>query len=254
LNAQPLPDRKGTRSSFVISFNEITERVLQQKMITEQQAKLASTAKMAALGEMASSLAHEINNPLAIIQLDADNLKYVAQKKNEIKKSIVERAADDIIATVQRITGITRGMLRFSRDEELGEGNPVQAADLVENTARLIRHKLKKIKIDLDIEGVDPSLILSGSESQLSQVLLNLLSNAADAIEGLDERWIRVEGVEWGEYIDISVTDSGQGISEEVQKKMFNPFYTTKAVDKGTGLGMSLSKGIVENHFGPAVC
>lgn len=223
-----------------------------KQVLMQQQQTLVSTAKMSALGEMAGGIAHEINNPLAIIRSLSEQIAELASEKGMDHALIVERA-EKLVGTTGRITKIVQGLRSFSRD---GSNDPMQAvkvATLVEDTAGFCRERFQSHGIELRTENIDPGLSFMGRETQISQVLLNLLNNAHDAIIDLPEKWVRIHAKDAGEMVEIFVTDSGIGIDQEIEKNIFQPFFTTKEVGKGTGMGLSISLGIVKSHQGELV-
>ena len=237
-------------AQFLITFIDISERKNLQEVVARQEQQITTLAKMAALGEVASVIAHEINNPLMIIQFQSERLRTVAKGLDEKSRPPLHKVADDVARTVERIAKITTSLLRFAREESQTEGAPIRIAKLLEDAGHLCQDRLKGAGTRLEMSTVRAELEVYGNETQLSQCLLNMVGNSADAIESLDERWIRIEVVIKGEAVEIAVVDSGKGIPRDVQKKMFQPFFTTKDVGRGTGLGMSVSKGIIENHAG----
>ncbi|CAN5491727.1 PAS domain S-box protein [soil metagenome] len=216
------------------------------KKISE--AALIASSKMASLGEMAGGVAHEINNPLAIIQGKAEMLKrHVGQVPMDIDK--IRSELNKIESTTSRIAKVIKGLLTFSRD---GVGDPmiaVQVSQIVEDTLELCRERFKNHEIDVRARCAN-DVGIECRPSQISQVLMNLLSNAYDAVETMSERWVAVDVSLHEQMVRIVVTDSGRGISKEIVDKIMQPFFTTKAVGKGTGLGLSISKGIIEDHHG----
>jgi len=152
--------------------------------------------------------------------------------------------------TVARIGKIVHGLRNFARD---GEGEPFQPAEvfrIVDETMSLCLERFKNHNVKVMISSIPHDLILECRQVQVSQVLLNLLSNAFDAVENQPERWVKLECVDGKDHIDIRVTDNGPGIDKEVQDKIFQPFFTTKPLGKGTGLGLSIARGIVDSHGG----
>lgn len=254
-------------SSLAQSFNIMAERLqstfqelkekenllersrddLNQK-VSEQSQKLLYSAKMSCLGEMAGGIAHEINNPLAIISLLTQKIRS-QMERGKASSEVIYENLQKIETTCLRITQIIRGLRAFSRD---GSKDPIvreNLSSIVEDTVALCMESIRNKRIRLDIicpEGVE----IECQPVQISQVLLNLLSNAKDAIAHLEERWIRVEAVDFQDLVQISVTDSGRGVSEHLREKIMQPFFTTKKVGEGTGLGLSICKGIVEQHNG----
>ena len=244
-SAAPILSTAGAPTAFVGSVEDITDRIAAETTLNLQRQKLITSAKMSTLGEMASGIAHEINNPLTIIagtclllKRDLGNNKIV----NEIEK---------IESTVHRISKIIKGLQSFSRngEKDIFEQTPIsrlisEALDL--SCKRFENHK---IKVDVNFNNLE-DVHLEVRPTQIIQVLLNLLGNAFDAIENSSEKWVEISVQKYNSRIIISVTDSGSGISDEVAVKIMNPFFTTKEVGKGTGLGLSISKGIMEDNGG----
>jgi len=241
-------DFNSTVELYVGTIHDITERKAAEELLKDQQMKLTLSAKMSSLGEMAGGIAHEINNPLTIINSKAVLLRKHLDNGNpdfeKIKNDLVK-----IEDTSNRIAKIIRGLNSFSRNTE---GDPMEdfsIGQIIEDTLELCgeRFKYHSIALTVDIQ-TDP--LIHCRPLQITQVIMNLLCNAYDAVYERQERWVKVQVTEDDTKVTISVTDSGKGISNEVVEKMMNPFFTTKDIGKGTGLGLSISKGIVEDHTG----
>jgi PAS domain S-box-containing protein len=228
---------------------DITDRKEAERVIDEQRAKMVLSAKMSALGEMASGIAHEINNPLSIIHGKASQLKDLAIE-GTLDAAHVAKVAEKIESTALRISKIVKAMRALARD---GEKEPFESASLktlLDDTIELCQEKFKHHAVTLCVPEVEAALRLHCRGVQICQVMLNLIVNAHDAVERLEIKWVRLDILDRGESIDISVTDSGSGIPPELREKILQPFFTTKEAGKGTGLGLSLSRGIVESHGG----
>lgn len=225
--------------NFLRSMQELDER---KKMAVQN-------AKFISLGEMASGIAHEINNPLAVIQSRTLQLKRSIDRDqydpNQFRESLLK-----INQTVERIAKIIRGLKTFARHADGDPLTSVQIKSIVENALELCTEKFRNHHVLLKVDPV-PEVIIQGRESQLVQVLLNLLTNAFDAVENRPEKWVHVSFTMMKrDSISIVVTDSGEGIPDHVAQNIMQPFFTTKDVGKGTGLGLSISKGIIDGHKG----
>lgn len=219
-----------------------------QVTITAQQATLTANAKMSALGEMAGGIAHEINTPLAVIQLRTDQLME-AMVHGELDKALAQEALVSVQDTIRRIAKIIHGLKTFARD---GKKDPMSVHSLrsiVEDSFSLCREKFANHSVELKLVATE-DLYINCRPSEISQVILNLLSNSFDAIENKSEKWIHLEITRIDGLVELSVVDCGHGIPQEIREKIMEPFFTTKDLGKGTGLGLSISKGIVESHGG----
>jgi C4-dicarboxylate-specific signal transduction histidine kinase len=235
--------------SYLFSIIEdITEYKRRELEYQTTQAKMFASSRLAELGEMAGGIAHEINNPLAIIQGKVGILLRQLESPNpdftKIKSDLGK-----ISDTTQRIAKIVRGLRAFSRDSENDPMAPASLRQIVADTLELCNERMKYENIEIRTNSI-PEIAVECRSTQLGQVILNLINNSHDAIIDLQDRWISIEAVVQDERVVIRVTDSGHGISEEVVQKMMQPFFTTKEVGKGTGLGLSIAKGIIENHNG----
>lgn len=244
-----LPTLDETASpSYLWICRDVTYRKNLEKTLDKQKMQIVSSAKLAALGEMAGGIAHEINNPLSIIQGRSQILSELANR-GSLEISGVVKAAKVISDTCERVAKIVRGLRTFAQD---GEREPFEKANInaiVQDTLGLCREKFQYAKVDV-VVNCSEDLTATCRPVHLSQVMLNLLNNAYDAIDGLPTKWIRVEVQESDDNYSIMVTDSGSGIPEEIQEKIMRPFFTTKEIGKGTGLGLSISRGIIESHHG----
>jgi C4-dicarboxylate-specific signal transduction histidine kinase len=225
--------------------NQIRES---NRMIQDQQRALVSSSKMSALGEMAGGIAHEINNPLAIIRTQAsvaEDILLTLTPSPDIEA--LATRLKKIQSTTDRIAKIVRGLRAFSRSGEDTPFAEIRSTDLVGDTrsfcAERIRHG--EVKIVEEIE----EFFFDGQYTQLSQVLLNLLNNAYDAVCDKKGSWIKVSISLVSGWVQLRVEDSG-AIPFEVRRKIFQPFFTTKEIGKGTGMGLAISLGIVKDHGG----
>lgn len=231
-------------------FRDVTEKKQLEAVLEEQRAKAAMASKMSTLGEMASGVAHEINNPLMIILTRTEQLNDMAST-GRINAALVKQCAEKIHHTVMRISRIVKALRSFGRD---GENDPFESATLntiVEETLELCSEKFAFHRVQLKVTGLEQSIQLQCRPVQISQILLNLLTNSFDAVRGASRlRWVHLDVAANDKTVMIRVTDSGNGILPKVRQKLFQPFYTTKEVGHGTGLGLSISRNIAISHYG----
>lgn len=229
---------------------EILERsiryALEQAIILK---KLVNSSKMSALGEMSASIAHEINGPLTIIHGHASNL--IAQiDRPTLEREKMKKYLDLICTTSLRIAKTVRSLRSFSRDEGQDLPERWSLRNILEDTVELCLDHFQRAHITLTVPSVNETQIIFCRPTEIIQALLNLLTNAFDAVEGLKEKWVRVDVTELDRFGVIAITDSGKGIPEALCDKILQPFFTTKEAGKGTGLGLTIVKKIVEDHHG----
>ncbi|MBC7532637.1 MAG: PAS domain-containing protein [Oligoflexus sp.] len=241
--------KQSEQNSVTMIGIDITDRKQSEKTIAAQQARLITSNKMSALGEMAGGIAHEINNPLAIIDGKSKQIRIILTRERICLDSICE-PLDTISQTISRIAQIVRGLKTFSRTGEVDPFKHVFLKVIVEETLSLCLEKFKANGVDLIIDDIPSDLALKCRQTEISQVLLNLLSNAFDAVCGVEERWIKIKIQSDKLYLRLSVSNSGPVIPQAIRAKVWEPFFTTKEVGTGTGLGLSISKGITEAHGG----
>lgn len=246
-------------SELAQAFNQMAVdlRNAQEKMIQEAETKLElerslrHSEKLATIGQLASGLAHEIGTPLSVISGRAELMKRRLEDKEETEKNL-----NVILLQTGRITKIIQQLLGFVRKKK-PEQNPLKIGTLLETTLDFIDHQIQrqKVKIVKDIKENLP--LMMGDPELLQQVFLNLILNALQAMpEGgtlrlsASPKWIPKEGLEDGQrqYVEVCVEDTGVGMEKEVMENIFHPFFTTK--EKGTGLGLTVSQGIVQDHEG----
>ncbi|MFK7828005.1 MAG: sensor histidine kinase [Oligoflexales bacterium] len=210
-------------------------------------------SRMAALKVMSSGIAHEVNNPLAIISSRARQLQIFVERGdfglNEKESNSLLKVSQNIELHVQRIAKIVSGLRSFSVDEKSSEQQEYSIKKVIEQCIILTNEQIHKYNIDLRFD-IEHDFNILCKPSQLMQVFLNLFSNSIDAIKELKERWIKITIVKESNSIEITITDSGTGIPDDLQSKVMQPFFTTKEVGKGTGLGLSVALGIVKHHNG----
>lgn len=240
VNLSPMKNPKGEVNSMVAVMTDITD-------VAMLQAKLMHTEKMAAVGQLVSGVAHEVNNPLTAIMGFADLLLENPELADDVKQDL-----QVIVQESQRTREIVQNLLSFARQTP-PEKQPVDVNQVLRRTISLRSYDMSSHGIEL-AEELDSSLPeIIGDAHQLQQVFLNILNNACDAVRGTGRRGrivIATEQVTGS--VEVRFRDNGTGISN--LDRIFDPFYTTKDVGKGTGLGLSICYGIVREHSGEILC
>jgi signal transduction histidine kinase len=218
--------------------------------LADAQAQVVQSEKLAAFGQIGAGITHEVKNPLTGIISFAQ----IAQRVGPSKPDTVAECLRNIEAEAKRCNEIVVSLLKFARPEALTNREAVDPNEVVASTVRLMKHQVKTSgrKLDTVLAGDVPRV--RASPGQLQQVLMNLILNAAQAMEGREGGGVRVTTARLGDgSAEISCTDDGPGIPAEIQPKVFEPFFSTKPKGKGTGLGLSVSRGIVRDHGGDLV-
>ncbi len=250
VSISPIFDPLGNLVGASKVARDITERRRLETELEVSRAQAVSSARLSALGMMAGSIAHEINNPIGVIHASASNLMDMAES-GTVSLPALQQASARIKRTADRITKIVKSLRQISRE---GSADPLQrcsAAEIAEQSLELCRERFREHSVRLDVPTIDPSLHVFCREVQIAQVLVNLLQNAFDAVvECPGGKWIRLDVSGREDSVVFAVVDSGPGVPPDLRTRIMDPFFTTKPVGKGTGLGLSLSKSIVEEHGG----
>jgi PAS domain S-box-containing protein len=236
----PMRDEQANINSIVVVMTDITDAA-------DLQAKLMHTEKMAAVGQLVSGVAHEVNNPLAAILGFTDLLLENPDLPDAAKEELRV-----ILQEAQRTKVIVQNLLSFARQMP-AQREPVQVNLILQQTLKLRTYDFSNQSIDV-IARLDESLpLVIGDAHQLQQVFLNILNNAFDAVQETRQRArIEIESSRNNDCIEVRFRDNGPGISHP--DRIFEPFFTTKEVGKGTGLGLSICYGIVRAHHGEVSC
>lgn len=231
-------------------YRAIIDSVVQKiNKTTSDLLSIVFSSRMAALGEMASGIAHEIASPLTIIRMLADGFEDFL-KPDELDAEGVRRNASKIMTNVDRIGKLIQSVRAFSRQADQDQVLRCGVQEIVEQTFELCFARFASGKVELRREPLKKDFEVDCRSIQISQVLLNLMNNAYDAVLPLDERWVKLEVQEGKDTLSFIVTDSGKGVPVEVREKMFQSFFTTKFPGLGTGLGLSISLKIAQDHHG----
>jgi len=260
-----------TRHSLLNLFGELEEvntRTVEQarslaktnQELKDTQAQLIQSGKLASIGELSAGVAHELNQPLMVIRGTTQFVMRTLRKGNSGINKLMEQL-EPIERNTKRMMNIINHLRTFSRDSKEALA-PVKINKVVRDSFTLIREQLRLHNIEIIEEYTSELPLINGNANQLEQVLINLFTNARDAMNKRENRskgdkdgWKKELTVTTDinpdkRYLEIKVNDTGEGISHDDQERIFDPFFTTKEVGKGTGLGLSISYGIIEEHKG----
>ena len=250
-------------TSWTISFDKAdniyfaqcidnTEKVITQNQIEVERAKSIHNQRLATLGEVAGSIAHEVNNPMGVISLSLSLL----EREMNIMKNIDEEQSQRLVKyfkniedSVQRTTSIVSYFLDFSRDSKKDKLEQKNVKEIFSKSFIFIDEKIKKSKIKLTLN-IDGNIFFLIKETQFTQVIINLVNNSIDALKSSKIKEVNITAVETESSCEIHINDTGPGIAQTIQESIFAPFFTTKLKGKGTGLGLSISRSIVEEMGG----
>jgi signal transduction histidine kinase len=241
----------GTLVGFYFYFKVIEEQLDSTVKIFDQEKKILEAEKLSVLGELTSSIVHEIKNPLTLITFEAEYMQMQLNKSEHRDEATLKRLAK-ISQMANRIDKISNMVTIYSRNSQNDLFEKTEVQKLIEDSVYIINLKARNLNIDIEV--IPSSYQIACRPYQIEQVIINLLNNAIDEISKFEEKWIKISSelviIDGLEKLRINIIDSGKGINKEIQDKIFGSFYTTKAAGKGTGLGLSVSVKIVEAHNG----
>ena len=252
VTVDPMLDESGVLIGAVHLMRDITQRVRAEEETLTMMAQLRQVQKLESIGTLASGVAHEINNPLMGM------MNYAELVKDRVQDPKATEYLEEIGIEGNRIAKIVRNLLSFSR-QDAEHQSPAKISDIIDNSLTLVGSVLRKDQIRIDVDVPEDIPQLKCRSQQIQQVMVNLLTNAHAALNARyreydDDKVIRVtarpfeqDGKHW---IRTTVEDHGSGISKDVEERIFDPFFTTKPRHEGTGLGLSVSFGIVKEHHG----
>ena len=245
----------GRATGALMVVRDVTERKRLEDEMARQREALAQSEKLSALGTLMAGVAHEINNPLTFMRgnlqmcRDSVQMRLAEPGLPEEDRRFLEDLAQEVTVAlegVDRITGISASLKNVARRGTM-ERRPEDLNHVVSDVVSVVRTGIpRSVRLDLDLAPSLPPVVACASE--LHQVVLNLVKNSVEALEGREDAYVRVRSYRDGDAVCVEVADNGKGIPAEVQRSLFTPFFTTK--EKGTGLGLSISRGIVKSHGG----
>lgn len=253
INSTTYFDVQGRPAGSIGVARDITLRLSKESERQEMEIRAMAQSKLASLGEIATGIAHEINQPLSYIRIIYESaLRDLALGR--IDSDELQDDFNEALRQVGRIVKIIDHLRVFGRTDLTMLNEDVDLGLVLENTLILMRERIRICNISLITEVAEDLPAIRGNYVKLEQVLINLLQNAIDVLEGRDDGEIRVALEQVDSIAIIRFTDNGSGIAPEHQDKIFEPFFTTKEVGQGTGIGLSLVYGVVREHHGYIVC
>jgi C4-dicarboxylate-specific signal transduction histidine kinase len=242
--------QKMANKNIVIVSIPMDELVKAREDLRVQEGKAQYSAKLASLGEMAAGIAHEVNNPLTIIQGSALIIESLVDQEN-VDIENVKLLTSKLVTTSERISKTIKSLKALSRNGDKDPFEKISLEYIFNQCLDVCRQRCTNYEIELILPSFPDEVFFVGREVQISQVLVNLLNNAIDAVKSVEgKKWIEISYEKTDKRIDLFVSDSGLGIAVEIQAKIMEPFFTTKEINQGTGLGLSISKNIIESHGG----
>ncbi|MGM0593340.1 MAG: PhnD/SsuA/transferrin family substrate-binding protein [Pseudomonadota bacterium] len=245
----PIRDEHGRVSGAVVVFRDITERKRAAEEARQHQMELAHVARLSTMGEMASGIAHELNQPLsAIVNYTNGSIRMLKSGREDVREELID-VMERVAGQAARAGEIIRQLRRFIRKEE-PERKWVDINRLIEGLVKFLQPELRKAGVTLRLQLHQPLPQLWAHDIQLEQVLLNLARNAIEAMHDvpMHRRQLLIRSSLLKREVEVLVEDGGHGIDETMREAIFNPFVTTKP--QGMGLGLSISRGIIEAHGG----
>jgi two-component system C4-dicarboxylate transport sensor histidine kinase DctB len=246
-----LEHRVTERTAELSSANaRLTEEVAERERAEEEARRarddLIQAAKLAALGQMAAGIVHEVNQPISAIRSYAENASLLLERG---RIDLVRANLGEITGLTERMAKITRQLKTFARKSS-GILTPVSPRAVVEHALGLLGAQTNDLGAEIVFELPEKAPLVMADEARLEQVLVNLLRNALDAVSARNHRLITISLGDDEEHVLLSVRDTGPGIAGEDLPSLFDPFFTTKEVGEGLGLGLSISYGIVQGFGG----
>jgi len=228
--------------------SEVTERKRTEKELRETQATLLQTTKLAALGQMSAGLSHELNQPLAAIRSYADNARAFLDRD---RRETAKENLTGISELTDRMARIIRNLRTYTR-KPTNELRPTPLEAALDGSLTLLERNIVDSGTRVFKHFPETEINILGGDVRLQQIFMNLITNALDAMESSPKREIHIEARDAGNDIVVTIRDTGPGIAAEQAANVFDPFYTTKGVGKGMGLGLSITFGLV-NQFGGSI-
>ncbi|PWQ92707.1 sensor histidine kinase [Leucothrix pacifica] len=226
--------------------NEVREREHAESELRDTQAGLVQATKLAALGQMSAGVSHELNQPLAAIRSYADNAKTFIERGNTATASENLQSIGEL---ADRMDRIIKNLRTYARDESISM-RPVSIILPLNESLSLLANRISDDGVEVNLSIPDESPVVMAGDVRLQQVFVNILSNALDSMRSVSVKMLDISVTEQADKVYVSIADSGSGVPEALREHVFDPFYSTKSVGEGMGLGLSITYGIVDQFGG----
>ena len=210
--------------------------------LEQEKRKTNHSAKLASLGEMSAGVAHEINNPLAIVMQQMESLERHASDPIKLQSKI--RMMQNAVSRIEKIVG---GLSKYSRASDGHTRKEEHLAQIVSDSLEFTEARARRAGVRVTSEGLQ-DLVIDCDTIEIGQAVINLVNNGIDAAKHTSDKWVKLTGTCEEGRVTLRVTDSGAGIPPEVAAHLFQPFFTTKPIGQGTGLGLSITQRLLEQH------
>jgi C4-dicarboxylate-specific signal transduction histidine kinase len=251
---QRLENSRKAMIHIMNDLRETTEAVQRREQeLREKQEQLVQAGKLATLGELTTGVAHELNNPLNNIGLFVGNaIDLIQLGTMDTDPQRILRELYNTMQQVRKATEIISHLRTFGRAAAVSF-EPVNMQQVVERAISLMQEQFRLRQIEVRLQFPDEEVMVFGNAIQLEQVVINLLTNARDALADVTQKVITITCTMESESVALRVRDTGPGIAADFEQRIFDPFFTTKEVGAGTGLGLSITYGIIKDHQGTIV-
>ncbi len=248
LNVAPLTDNKGDLIGRIGVARDITGRYQEEAKRKEMEMRALTQDKLASVGEIATGVAHEINQPLSYIKIILESTLNDIENK-QLDNEELSGDFNESLRQVNKISSIISHLRTFGRTN-VKSFSPVKLSGVLNDTLILMNERLRIKNITIDIQGIENLPLLYGNHVKLEQVFVNLIQNSMDAMEKQGKGGIILTAEVKNNEAVITYSDTGEGVDQKLQEKIFEPFFTTKEAGKGTGIGLSIVYGIIQEHKG----
>lgn len=244
---------------------KLTDYAISMKNLAEIRAKhLIHADRLATLGTLSAGIAHEINNPATFIagniqlmekfwQLLLEKVSFPHDKQIDYILDEFPKMINDTASGVDRITRVVKSLKQYYQNDTRDQKKYFDIKEAIKESMDMCKFRLNK-NVSVEVNFCDNPVKVMGEKNQIKQVIVNLLNNALDAVEQIPEKYIRITTEQHGDFLWLYLCDNGRGIPANAIPQLFDPFFSTKGSQNGTGLGLSVSKSIIENHGGELKC